>query len=143
MSITNPEPEFIPAIEGRVVTGIPTPQRRGAWTDICAWHKANPKITKMYPAVSETTPTYIKRTYGVMAYGRNTRVNSKTGRKVVDMYLVYYPEREAAIIRPPRKRRKRQYPSPTLAAVPPPLNMNSGPLPPAPVVTNAHQNTNH
>lgn len=82
-------------VQGRPVASVPPPARKGRWQYNIEWHKAHPKEMRMYANVPHTTPGYLRRTYGVVAVGRNTRAD---GRRV-DMYMWFDPEREAVLKR--------------------------------------------
>lgn len=105
-----------PAIEGRIVKSIPPPVRHGRWRDIVEWHKENPLVVKVYERVSDSTPRYLKNTYGMCTYSRNNR----NGR--CDMYMHYDPAMEAVYKRTPRPPRPITGPPSTRARVdiPPP-----------------------
>lgn len=82
-------------VQGRPVSRVPSPARRGRWQDNIDWHRAHPMEVRMYANVPHTTPGYLKRTYGMVAVGRNTR---RRGTRV-DLYMWYDPEREAVLKR--------------------------------------------
>jgi hypothetical protein len=80
-------PRTTPTRVGKV-DGIPKTSKNGYWTTEIEALRKSPGETYQYADVSQTTASYLRKTYGVEAATRN---NTKEGR--ADLY-VKYPAKE-------------------------------------------------